>query len=146
MLCKVYTSHEAMIMVIEECLPCFFKSLCSYVFHVYSIFLWVKRCWYYALHFLKEETWGMLVCEVKNFMWLWSCFMSLSHVMLRKWKNKWRLGVRVLLENGKWGGLWGIIGGKHGVHGTFLLVSQPLDEFLYCFWIMRSWNPLFGSC
>ena len=111
-----------------------FMSLCPYVFislsfsHDVGIMLW--SCW-------KWKLMGCWYEKERKFMWLWSCFMSLSHVMLRKWKNKWRLCVRILLENGKRRGLWGLIGGKYGVHGTFLLDSQPLVDFFYCFWSMR---------
>ena len=108
MLCKVYASHEVMIMVMEECLPCLFMSpyvsLCLFVLKSFMSLVFsyeIMRRWYCVILFSKEKKWGMLVCQEKRFMWLWSCFMSLSHVMLRKWKNKWRLCVRVLLENGK---------------------------------------------
>ena len=61
-------------------------------------------------------------------------------------ENKWRLCLEVFLMNEVRRGVWGLIGGEHRVHGTFLLESQPLDEFLLCFWSIKSSSILFMSC
>ena len=94
---QVYASHEVMVMVMEECLPCLFKSLCSYVFislsFSHDVGIMLCSCW-------KWKIMGCSYEKQRKFMRLWSCFISLSHVMLRKWKNKWRLCVGSL--NWEW--------------------------------------------
>ena len=63
---QVYSSHEVMVMVMEEFLPCLFKYL--YVswllcLHIFKFFPW---CWYHAMLLLKMEIYGMLVWEEKE--------------------------------------------------------------------------------
>ena len=69
-----------MVMVMEECLPCLFKSLCSYVFHVYNFSFEIREVGIMLYSFWEEETYGIMGCELKKLMWYWLCFMSLSHV------------------------------------------------------------------
>ena len=145
MLFKSMLTLKVMVMVMEECLPCLFMTLCSYVFHVFSLFLWFMKCWYNVIFFVRNirNVWyekGRCLCVMIHAIYL------LSNVMSSKWKNKWRLCVWVLLGKGKGRGPWGLIGGKHGVHRTFILDSQPLVYFFYCFWSMRLSNPLYMSC
>ena len=72
---------------------------CSYFFHVFSIFLWIIKCWYHA----------MLFVEIRNMRNFWYdkekslCVMShaiclLSQVMSKGWKNKWRLCMSLTWE------------------------------------------------
>ena len=88
----------------------------------------------------------MLVWEGSIFMCLQACLIYKRYVLQRMRKKSWRLCVKVFLMVELRRGVWGLLGGEYRVLGTFLLDSQPLDEFLFFFWSMRSSSILFMSC
>ena len=93
---QVYTYHEVMIMVMEECLPCLF---CSYVFHVFSFFLWIMKYWYHAMLFVESRNMRNVWYEKeKSFCVMSHAICLLSQVMSKGWKNKWRLCMSLTWE------------------------------------------------
>ena len=132
-------------MMMEECISSLFRSLyVSLIFMSWKlyVFLW---CWYYAMLLIKRELWN--VSMRGNYVYVsLSILNGYESCFEKNEENKWRLCLEVFLMVELRRGLWGLLGGNYGVLGTFLLDSQPLDEFLFCFWSMRSSSIIFMSC
>ena len=116
MLCKYLLTHEVMVMVMEECLPCIFMSLlfsCPLCLLVFSYGLKEAGIKLYSL--LKVETWGIFGMRSEEVYVSWvilyvfeSCYVKKMEEQVKtmcmsltwEWKKK-----RTMRSNRR--GIWG---------------------------------------
>ena len=129
---QVYIYHEVIIMVMEECLPCLF---CSYVFRVFSLFLWTMKCWYHAMLFVERKNMRNVWYEKERSL----CVMKhaiclLSQVMPKAWKSKWRLCMSFTWE---WNKKRTMRSNRRGIWGSWNLPPSMSTSCWFLLWFLK---------